>query len=67
VLPDTYQIETWEEIDPDWLYGKSKVGITSGASTPEWVITEVVARLKAMISERAQRKTSRVFSISKQT
>ena len=64
VLRDTYLIEAGEEIDPDWLQGKSKVGITSGASTPDWVIAEVVARLKDTMSEGAQRKTSKVFLTS---
>lgn len=49
VLPDTYLIEAWEEIDAAWLHQKSRAGITSGASTPDWVIAEVVARLKDMI------------------
>lgn len=49
VLPDTYLIEAWEEIDPAWLHQKSRAGITSGASTPDWVIAEVVTRLKGMI------------------
>jgi len=64
VLRDTYLIEAGEEIDPDWLHEKSKAGITSGASTPDWVIAEVVARLKDIISEGTQRKTSRVFLTS---
>ena len=34
-----------EEIDPAWLAGKEKVGITSGASTPEVLVEQVIARL----------------------
>ncbi len=38
----TYHIETAAEIDKEWLSGKNKVGITAGASTPDWLIREVV-------------------------
>ncbi|MEE8637982.1 MAG: 4-hydroxy-3-methylbut-2-enyl diphosphate reductase [Candidatus Margulisiibacteriota bacterium] len=43
---ETHQIQTVEELDPEWLKGKDKVGITAGASTPDWVIKEVIERLK---------------------
>ncbi len=38
----TYHIETADEINKDWLIGKNKVGITAGASTPDWLIREVI-------------------------
>lgn len=38
----TYHIETAAEIKKEWLSGKNKVGITAGASTPDWLIREVV-------------------------
>lgn len=43
---ETYHIETAGEIDPNWLRGKNRVGVTAGTSTPEWVIEEVVAALE---------------------
>ena len=43
---ETHQIQTVVELDPEWLKGKDKVGITAGASTPDWVIKEVIERLK---------------------
>ena len=44
-----YLINGPEEIDPDWLQGKEKVGITSGASTPEVLVESVI---KALDPER---------------
>ncbi len=35
-----------EEIDPAWLKGKKKVGITSGASTPEVLVESVIDALE---------------------
>ncbi len=39
---DAYHIETSEELEPEWLEGKEEVGITGGASTPQWIVDEVV-------------------------
>ncbi|MEI6512794.1 MAG: 4-hydroxy-3-methylbut-2-enyl diphosphate reductase [bacterium] len=38
----TYHIETRDEIQPEWLEGKSVVGVTAGASTPDSVINDVL-------------------------
>ena len=40
-----YLVNGPEEIDPAWLVGKEKVGITSGASTPEVLVEQVIKRL----------------------
>jgi 4-hydroxy-3-methylbut-2-enyl diphosphate reductase len=42
----TYQIQAAGELDLNWLAGKSKIGVTAGASTPDWVIDEVIKKLK---------------------
>lgn len=39
-------IENADAIDPAWLQGKKHIGLTAGASAPENVVQEVVARLK---------------------
>ena len=41
----SYLINGPEEIDQLWLEGKEKVGITSGASTPEVLVNQVVEAL----------------------
>ena len=41
----SYLINGPEEIDPAWLEGMEKVGITSGASTPEVLVESVVQAL----------------------
>jgi 4-hydroxy-3-methylbut-2-enyl diphosphate reductase len=42
----SFLVETPEEINADDLDGVEKVGVTAGASTPNWLIDQVVARLK---------------------
>jgi 4-hydroxy-3-methylbut-2-enyl diphosphate reductase len=45
---ETYHIETADEVKAEWLNGHEKVGVTAGASTPDFIIDEVVARLEAL-------------------
>jgi len=45
IQPQTWHIETPEEIAPEWFGGVEKVGVTAGASTPRWLIDDVVTRI----------------------
>ncbi len=42
----TYHIEVADEIQTEWLEGIRTVGVTAGASTPDWVVKGVLERLK---------------------
>lgn len=42
----THHIETASEIQEDWFLKINIVGITAGASTPDWIIEEVINRIK---------------------
>ncbi len=52
LCPKVYFIETASEIEKDWVSGADKVGVTGGASTPRWIIDEVVERLKEISNRR---------------
>jgi 4-hydroxy-3-methylbut-2-enyl diphosphate reductase len=43
-----YMIDHADELKPEWLAGKARIGVTAGASAPEALVQEVVARLKAL-------------------
>ncbi len=43
---DTYHVETAQELESKWFEGKQRVGITAGASTPDYLIEEVIARIR---------------------
>lgn len=47
-INQTHLIETAADIDPAWFEGKQTIGVTSGASTAEVTIEEVLARLKEL-------------------
>lgn len=39
-------IETSDDIDPSWFKDGDKIGLTTGTSTPDWVIENVLVRLR---------------------
>ncbi len=43
-----YMVDNASMIDPTWLKGKSRVGVTAGASAPEILVEEVIGRLKQL-------------------
>ena len=44
----THHIETASEIDPVWFEGVERVGVTAGASTPKWIIDEVMNKIEEL-------------------
>ena len=42
----THHIETVEEVQDNWFNNINKIGITAGASTPDWIIKEVYEKCK---------------------
>jgi len=43
-----YLIDGPESIDPTWLEGRQRIGITAGASAPELLVQQVIQRLKEL-------------------
>ncbi|PKM08371.1 MAG: 4-hydroxy-3-methylbut-2-enyl diphosphate reductase [Gammaproteobacteria bacterium HGW-Gammaproteobacteria-4] len=41
-----YLIDGAADIDPAWLHGKQRIGVTAGASAPEVLVQGVIARLR---------------------
>jgi 4-hydroxy-3-methylbut-2-enyl diphosphate reductase len=49
-----YLVDDAEGIDPAWLEGKRRVGVTAGASAPEVLVAAVIERLKTLGAERVR-------------
>ncbi|HEX4947995.1 MAG TPA: 4-hydroxy-3-methylbut-2-enyl diphosphate reductase [Blastocatellia bacterium] len=51
LCPRTTLIETDDEINPADVQGVQRVGVSAGASTPDWMIQRVVTRLRKLSQE----------------
>jgi 4-hydroxy-3-methylbut-2-enyl diphosphate reductase len=45
---DAYMVDAPCDLKAEWFEGKSRVGVTAGASAPEVLVQEVVQRLRAL-------------------
>ncbi|MEX0787057.1 MAG: 4-hydroxy-3-methylbut-2-enyl diphosphate reductase [Dehalococcoidia bacterium] len=45
---EAHQVESAGDIEPAWLEGRARVGVTAGASTPDSAVEAVVARLREL-------------------
>jgi 4-hydroxy-3-methylbut-2-enyl diphosphate reductase len=43
-----YMVDTASELNPEWLAGKARVGVTAGASAPEVLVRELIERLRSL-------------------
>jgi len=44
----SYMVDRADELEAAWVAGKRRVGVTAGASAPEILVRQVIARLKAL-------------------
>jgi 4-hydroxy-3-methylbut-2-enyl diphosphate reductase len=62
-----YMIDRAEELRAEWLAGKNRIGVTAGASAPEILVQQVIARLRELgatgVSELAGTVESIVFPL----
>ncbi|MHB8421707.1 MAG: 4-hydroxy-3-methylbut-2-enyl diphosphate reductase [Leptospirales bacterium] len=45
LCPASYLVDSASEVDDSWFSGGERVGVTAGASTPEWLIEGVILKL----------------------
>ena len=43
-----YMVDSADEIQPAWVEGRSRIGLTAGASAPDVLVQAVIARLRAL-------------------
>lgn len=49
IQPATHHLEMVDEVQGSWFKGVERIGITAGASTPRWLIDDVVNRVTELI------------------
>jgi 4-hydroxy-3-methylbut-2-enyl diphosphate reductase len=47
-----YLVDNADELKPEWLEGRRRIGVTAGASAPEVLVHEVIMRLQALGARR---------------
>ena len=45
---ESYMVDTAAELQPEWFEGKTRVGLTAGASAPDILVQEVITRMRAL-------------------
>ncbi|MDP2264618.1 MAG: 4-hydroxy-3-methylbut-2-enyl diphosphate reductase [Hydrogenophaga sp.] len=45
---ESFMVDSAEELRAEWFDGKSRVGLTAGASAPEILVRQVIERIKAL-------------------
>jgi 4-hydroxy-3-methylbut-2-enyl diphosphate reductase len=64
-----YMVDNAEQLKPEWVAGKERVGLTAGASAPEVLVQEVVNRLRglgaAVVQETSGVNETTVFPLPK--
>ncbi len=45
---ETHQVDSAAELKEEWIAGKKRIGVTSGASAPEVLVRDVIAKLKTL-------------------
>ena len=43
-----YMVDNAEQLRPEWIEGKARVGVTAGASAPEVLVNELIERLQEL-------------------
>ncbi|MBK7211012.1 4-hydroxy-3-methylbut-2-enyl diphosphate reductase [Dokdonella sp.] len=65
-----YLIDGADDIQPEWLKDRHRVGLTAGASAPESLVIEVIERLKAWgigeVRELAGQRETMTFALPKE-
>jgi 4-hydroxy-3-methylbut-2-enyl diphosphate reductase len=49
-----YMIDRADELEPAWIAGRTRVGVTAGASAPEVLVRQVIERLRALGAARVE-------------
>jgi len=43
-----YMVDSADDLQPEWLEGKARIGLTAGASAPEVLVQAVIERIRAL-------------------
>ncbi len=53
---ESHRIESADQVDPAWLEGATRIGITAGASAPEDIVQSIVTHLRSLAEQSTVRE-----------
>ena len=56
----SYIIDSADELDPEWIKNKKCIGISSGASVPEYIVENVIKKIKDLFPKTTVEEIGRV-------
>ncbi|WP_120511632.1 4-hydroxy-3-methylbut-2-enyl diphosphate reductase [Photobacterium salinisoli] len=66
----SYLTDCAEDVDANWLTGKTSVGVTAGASAPEALVNQIIARIQALaggeVEELSGREENMFFEVPRE-
>jgi 4-hydroxy-3-methylbut-2-enyl diphosphate reductase len=60
---ESYMVDNASFLDASWVIGKQRIGVSAGASAPEVLVKEVVAKLQALTQAEVQELEGVVESV----
>jgi len=61
---EAHMVDQASELRPEWLRGRERIGVSAGASAPEVLVLEVIARLQALGAKRVTQLTGKEESVT---
>jgi len=46
---ESYLVENESELEASWFKGKTLCGISAGASTPDWIVQNVIDKIQELV------------------
>lgn len=53
-ITESHKIETADELEPEWIIKRDKIGVVAGTSTPDWIIKDVINKIKSIKSDKVE-------------
>ncbi|MCS7212918.1 MAG: 4-hydroxy-3-methylbut-2-enyl diphosphate reductase [Candidatus Calescibacterium sp.] len=53
-ITESHKVETAEELESEWITNRNKIGVVAGTSTPDWIIKDVINKIKSIKSDKVE-------------